>query len=46
MAQCQDPRAQIIRLFLAFTYIWLKEFAKISKVPEALSYVNLARSGQ
>ena len=40
------PRAQMIRLFLAFTYIWQEDFAKISKVPGALSNVNPARSGQ
>ena len=46
-ARSQGPHAQMIRLFFwAFTYIWLKEFAKIFKVPGALSNVNSARSGQ
>ena len=28
-------RAKIVWLFLVFTYIWQKDFAKISKVPGA-----------
>ena len=40
MVQCEVPRAQMVRLFLAFTYILQKDFAKISKVPGALSTVN------
>ena len=27
------PRAQMVRLFLVFTYIWQEDVAKIPKVP-------------
>ena len=43
MAQCQGPCAQMVRLFLVFTYIWQEDAAKISKVPEASRNVNPAR---
>ena len=44
MAQCQQgPRAQMVRLFLVFTYIWQEDVAKISKVPGAPRNVNPAR---
>ena len=46
MAQCQGPRAQIVRLFLAFTHIWQEGFAEISEVSGALSNVNPASFGQ
>ena len=46
MTQCQGPSAQMVKIFLAFTYIWQEDFAKISKVPGALSNVNPARSDQ
>ena len=36
------PRAEIVRLIFVFTYIWQKDFAKIS-VPGAWRDVNLAR---
>ena len=35
MAQCQGPRAEMIRLFLVSTHIWQKEVALIPKVPGA-----------
>ena len=44
MAQCQEPSSQMVRLFLVFTYIWQKDFVKISKVPGAPRNVNPARS--
>ena len=31
MAQCQEPHAQIVRLFLVFTYIWQEDVAKVQK---------------
>ena len=37
------PCAQILRLFMVFTYIWQKHVAKISKVPKAQRDVNPAR---
>ena len=37
------PRAQIVGLFLVFTYIWLKEVAKIRLVPGAPRNLNPAR---
>ena len=37
------PRAQMVRLFLIFTYIWQKDLAKIPKVPGAQRTVNPAR---
>ena len=33
MAQCQKPRAQMVRFFLVSTYIWQEDVAKIPKVP-------------
>ena len=37
MAQRKKPHAQVVRrFFLAFTYIWQEDFAKISKVPVTL----------
>ena len=44
MAQYLGPRAQMVRLFLAFTYIWQEDSGKISKLPWALNNVNPARS--
>ena len=38
-----EPRAQIVELFLVFTYIWQEDIAKISKEPEAPRNVNPAR---
>ena len=40
----RSPRAPIVRLFLAFTYIRQEDVAKISEVPEAPSNVNPAQS--
>ena len=37
------PRAQTVRLFLVFTYIWHEDVTKIPKVPGALCNVNPAR---
>ena len=33
MAQCQGPRAQMIRLYLVFIYIWQEDVAKTPEVP-------------
>ena len=40
----KGPRAQMVRLFLVFTYIWQEDVAKIFKVPMSLRNVNLARA--
>ena len=37
------PRAQIMKLFLVFTYIWQKDVAKISKMPRTPCNVDAAR---
>ena len=38
------PRAQMVRLFLIFTYLyWQQDLAKIPKVPGAQRDVNQAR---
>ena len=37
-------RAQMVRLFLVFTYIWQKDVAKIFKVPRSPHNINLARA--
>ena len=37
------PRAQMVRLFFFFTYIWQEDLAKIPKVPGAQRDVNPAR---
>ena len=37
------PQAQMVRLFLIFTYIWQEDLAKIPKVPRARRNVNPAR---
>ena len=37
-------RAQMMRLFLVFTYIWQEDVAKIFKVPRAPHNINLARA--
>ena len=37
------PRAQMVRLFFFFTYIWQKDLAKIPEVPGAQRNVNPAR---
>ena len=42
MAQFQGLRAQMIRLFLVFIYIWQEDVAIILKVPEAQRNVNPA----
>ena len=42
MAQSQGPRAQMVKLFLVFTYIW-QEDVIIPKVPGAPRIVNPAR---
>ena len=36
------PRAQMVRLFLIFTYIWQEDLAKIPKVPGAQRNLNTA----
>ena len=36
------PRAQMVRLFFIFTYIWLEELANIPKVPQVQRDVNPA----
>ena len=41
---CKGSRAQMVRLFLVFTYIWQENVAKISKVPRAPHNINLARA--
>ena len=43
MAQSQGFRAQMVRLFLAFTYSWQEDVAKIPKVPGPPGDVNPAR---
>ena len=40
----KGPRAQMVRLFLVFTYIWQKDDAKISKVPRAPRNINTAQA--
>ena len=35
MAQCQEPRAQMVKLFLIFPYFWQEDVQKIAKVPGA-----------
>ena len=37
------PRAQMVKLFFIFTYIWQEYLAKIPKVPGAQRDVNPAR---
>ena len=37
------PRAQMVRLFLVFTYIWQEDLAKIPKEPGAQRDINPAR---
>ena len=37
-------RAQMVRLFLVFIYIWQEDVAKIFKVPTAPHNINLARA--
>ena len=37
-------RAQMVRLFLVFTYIWQEDVAKIFKVPRAPHNINLDRA--
>ena len=44
MALCQKPRAQMVRLFLIFSYIWQEDVAKLPKVPGALRNINPARA--
>ena len=44
MAQCQGPRAHMVRLFLIFIYIWQDNVAKIPKVLGAQRNVNPARA--
>ena len=36
--------AQMVRLFLVFTYVWQEDVAKIFKVPRAPHNINLARA--
>ena len=43
MAQCQKPRARMVRLFLVFPYLWQEDVVIISKVPGALCNVYPAR---
>ena len=38
------PRAQMVRLFVVFTYIRQEDVEKISKVPSTQRNVNLARA--
>ena len=38
-----EPRAQLVGVFLVFTYIWQEDVAKIPKVPLATRNVNPAR---
>ena len=38
-----EPRAQMVRLYLIFTYIWQEDLAKIPKMPDAQLNVNPAR---
>ena len=42
MAQCQRPRAQMVKLFLVFTYIWQEDFVINRKVPGTSCNVNPA----
>ena len=42
MAQCQWPRAHMVKLFLVFTYIWQEDLAKIFKKPGPWRNVNPA----
>ena len=44
MAQCQGPRAQMVTIFLVFTYIREHGFAKIPKVLGVARNVNPART--
>ena len=37
-------RAQMVKLFLVFTYIWQEDVEKIFKVPRAPHNINLARA--
>ena len=37
------PRAQMVRLFFFFTYIWQEDLAKIPKVPGAQRDINPVR---
>ena len=32
MTKCEGPSAQMVRLYLVFTYIWQKDVAKFLKV--------------
>ena len=38
-----EPSAQLVGVFLVFTYIWQEDVAKIPKVPLATRNVNPAR---
>ena len=40
----KGSRAQMLRLFLVFTYIWQEDVVKIFKVPRAPNNINLARA--
>ena len=42
MAQYQEPRAHMERLFLVFTYIWQEDVVKILQVPGRPLNVNPA----
>ena len=44
MAQCQGPRAQIVRLFFSLHLYLAKKFCKNLQVPETSRNVNPARS--
>ena len=44
MAQCQGPRAQMVRLFLVITFIRQENVAKIPKAPWAPRIVNPVRA--
>ena len=44
LAQCQWPRAQMVRLFLVFTLIWQEDVPKLPKVLGAPRNVNPARA--
>ena len=38
----KGSRAQMVRIFLVFSYIWQENFANIFKVPRAPHNINLA----
>ena len=40
----KGPRAQMVKIFLVFSYIWQENFANIFKVPRAQHNINLARA--